>query len=299
MIVSILSTALEMSSPLILAALGEVLVERAGILNLGVEGMMLLGAFGGLWGASVAGSLYTGLLTGAVSGLLIGIVFSCLVVELNADQVSTGLAIWILSIGLTTFLGSEVFKGKIMIETLSTISIPILSSIPALGPILFQQNLLVYLTVISVFVVWVLLYRTRWGLCIRSVGENPSAADTLGINVFRVRHICVLVGGFMAGLAGAIFTLVRFGTWQPRITAGAGWMALVITWLGKRDPVGALAGGILFGGILSLQYSLQGLVSIPYQFMLMLPYAAVVITLLLISREERAPGGFTEPYSRE
>jgi simple sugar transport system permease protein len=302
-IVNILSATVELSTPILLVAMGEILTERSGVLNLGVEGIMLLGAIVSFWATYLGNSAAIGLLAGIAVGLLVGLLVAYWSVSLGADQVVTGLGIWILGSGLSSYLARIAFgtaPGRVVIEGIKQLNIPILSNIPILGEIFFQQNILVYLGLILVPIFWVVLFRTTIGLKIRAVGENPRAADTVGIKVFKIRYLCVLLGAALAGLAGSYLTVVRFHIWIDEIVAGRGWLALVVVWFGKRNPLRALGGAWLFGLIYALQYHFQATTPwIPYQFLLMLPYILTILFLVVMVGKEETPGAFTIPYKRE
>jgi len=301
-ILGILNATIELATPLLLAALGEIFVERSGILNLGIEGMMLVGAFAGFFGAFSTGNVAVGILTGVLAGALMGILMSLLSVKLGADQVVSGLAIWVFSIGLSTFLSREILgsaPGTVTIKGLSEAPIPLLSEVPIVGQILFRHNVMTYITLILTPILGIILFKTSFGLKIRAVGENPKAAAAMGIDVFLTRYICVIFGGVMAGIAGSYLTLARYHIWMEEVTAGIGWLALVVVIFGKRNPYRALVGAWLFGLIYALQYHFQISVPlIPYQFMLMLPYLAVIVLLLGLVGKEEAPAALGIPYER-
>jgi len=302
-VVEISAAIIEMSTPLLIAALGEIFVERSGVLNLGIEGMMLVGAFSGFAGAYFSGNFLFGFLIGLVVGMSIGALMAYLSVKLGVDQILAGLAIWIFSIGLSTFLARTILgiaPGTVTIKGLEPINIPLLSQLPILGPILFQHNILVYLVLISVPLFHILLFRTTFGLKVRAVGENPKAADTLGIHVHRIRFLCLLLGGAMAGLAGSYLTVARYHVWIEEVTAGMGWIALVVVFFGKRSPYRALLGAWIIATGFSLRYYLQiAAFWIPYQFILMLPYILTIILLVGIVGKEETPAAFCIPYKRE
>lgn len=306
LITALLAATIEFSTPILLAALGEVFVERSGVMNLGIEGIMLVGAFCGFWATYSTGIPELGIIVSLIVGSLMGLIMAILSVSIRADQVISGLAIWILGIGLSTYLSRKVLgivPGGVMIKGLSIIKIPILHEIPLLGPVFFEHNLIVYLTLILVPICGIILFNTTIGLKIRAVGERPRVADTLGVNVFRIRYLCVIFGGALAGLAGSYLTIGRLFTWVEEVTAGRGWLAIVVVLFGRRDPYKALVGAWIFGAIYALQYHLQAMATgIPYQFLLMLPYITTIITILaiiVVLGKEEAPGALGIPYSRE
>ena len=300
---SLLASTVEFSTPILLAALGEVLTERSGVMNLGIEGIMLIGAFCGFWGALTTGNPWFGILLALIAGALVGVLKAFFSITLKANQVIAGLAIWILGIGLSTYLSRTVLgiiPGTIMIPGLEKAPIPLLSNIPFIGEIFFNHNVLVYLTLLLVPVLHFILFKTTIGLKIRAVGENPRVADTLGVNVFLIRYLCTIIGAALMGVAGSYLTLGRLFTWVEEVTAGRGWLALAIVFFSKRYPFKALLGAWLFGAAYALQYHLQAMnIGIPYQFLLMLPYIVTIVTLLGIIGREEAPAALGIPYSRE
>lgn len=305
-IVGLFSGTIRIATPILLAALGEVFAERSGILNLGIEGIMLVGSSIGFAGAFLTGNVVAGIFIGLISGALFGLVIAIVTVTYGVDQVINGIAIWITGMGLSNFL-FVLFFGKYTtypsIIGLQPVHIPVLSQIPIVGPILFQQNLLVYLTFIAAPVLWLVLFKTTYGLKIRAVGENPKAADILGINVFKVRYVCVIIGGAAAGLAGTFLSVAYLNTYTPNNVAGRGFMAIAIVILGRWDPVRTLFGALLFGGVDAFQIRLQALstgagIAIPSQFLIMLPYLVTIFVLVLVSRKASAPSALTIPYKR-
>lgn len=303
LVTSLLASTVEFSTPILLAALGEVLTERSGVMNLGIEGIMLIGAFCGFWGALTTGNPWFGILIALIAGALVGVLKAFFSITLKANQVIAGLAIWILGIGLSTYLSRTVLgitPGTIMIPGLEKAPIPLLSNIPFIGKIFFNHNVLVYLTLLLVPILHFILFKTTIGLKIRAVGENPRVADTLGVNVFLIRYLCTIIGAALMGVAGSYLTLGRLFTWVEEVTAGRGWLALAIVFFSKRYPFKALLGAWLFGAAYALQYHLQAMnIGIPYQFLLMLPYIVTIITLLGIIGREEAPAALGIPYSRE
>jgi len=305
-VVALLAATIELSTPILLAAIGEIIAERAGVVNLGIEGIMLLGAFCGFWAVYVTEQSGSGLLAALFVGALMGLLMSYLSINLRADQLVSGLAIWILGIGLSTYLSRKVLgivPGGVMVKGFQPIYIPVLSDVPFLGPVLFRQNVLVYLTLALVPLTWFVLFHTTVGLKIRSVGEAPRVADTLGINVFRIRYVCTILGATLAGLAGSYLTLARMFTWIEEVTAGRGWLAIVVVLFGRRDPLKALIGAWAFGVVYALQYYIQAMgLGIPYQVLLMLPYLVTAMSLIIITivlRKEEAPAALGVPYARE
>ena len=273
------------SIPIMLAATGELVVERSGVLNLGVEGMMLMGAVIASITVITTGSLFLAVIFGALSGLLTSIVFGFLALVLATNQVATGLALTIFGTGLSGLIGAE-YVGK-AIQRLEALNIPILSNIPYLGPILFSHNILVYFSFIMAFIVGWFLLKTRRGLVLRAVGNNHDSAHALGYSVVFIRFCSVMFGGFMAGLGGAFLPLVLTPHWAEGMTAGKGWIALALvvfaSWRPLRIPIGAL----LFSGITVMQLVGQARGwAMPSQFLSMLPYLATIAVLVIISRNK-------------
>ena len=271
------------SIPIMLAATGELVVERSGVLNLGVEGMMLMGAVIASITVITTGSLFLAVIFGALSGLLTSIVFGFFALVLATNQVATGLALTIFGTGLSGLIGAE-YVGK-AIQRLEALNIPILSNIPYLGPILFSHNILVYFSFIIVFIVGWFLLKTKSGLVLRAVGNNHDSAHALGYSVVFIRFCSVMFGGLMAGLGGAFLPLVLTPHWAEGMTAGKGWIALALvvfaSWRPLRIPIGAL----LFSGITVMQLVGQARGwAMPSQFLSMLPYLATIAVLVIIAR---------------
>jgi len=282
------------ATPILLAGIGELVVERAGVLNLGVEGMMITGAIAGFMAATATGSPYLGFLVAAIAGAVLSSLFAFLLLVLLTNQVATGLALTLFGLGLSALMGQG-YNG-IKSPAFNTIDVPILSDIPVAGPILFSHDLIVYLGVALVAAVWWFLERTRAGLILRAIGENHDAAHSLGYNVRGVRFAAILFGGACAGLGGAYISLEIVPQWTDGMTAGAGWIALAIVVFASWKPWRLLLGAYLFGGVTSLQFNLQGArVPIPVEYLAMSPYIATIIVLVLISGG-RAPGSLGKTF---
>lgn len=283
---AILLTVVTAATPLVLASLGELVSERAGVLNLGVEGMMVMGAVLAFAATQATGSPYIGILAGIACGALFSLLFGFLTLTLVANQVATGLALTILGLGVSGQIG-EPYVGMSGIK-LQPIVIPLLSDIPFVGPILFKQDLIFYLSIALVFGVNWFLFRSRAGLKIRAIGDNHASAHALGIHVIRTRYLAVMFGGACAGLAGAQLSLVYTPQWVENMSAGRGWIALALVVFASWRPWRLLAGGYLFGAVSISQLHAQALgLGIPSQFLSALPYAATVIVLILISHNRR------------
>ncbi|HVO68562.1 MAG TPA: ABC transporter permease [Aggregatilineaceae bacterium] len=300
--VGIFASAVRWATPILLTALGEIFTERAGILNLGLEGIMLMGALTGFVGAYNTGSLWLGLLIAALTGMAMGLLMAFMSVTVKANQVVAGLGLMILGSGLSTLLFRLFFGLRTkppQIAMFPVQPIPLLDKLPALGDILFDHNVMVYVAFILVGVVWIVLYRTRYGLALRAVGERPEAVDTRGLNVDLLRYSALLIGGALAGIGGAYLTLANLGIFWTGMTAGRGFIAVAVVVFSRWDPVRALWGALVFGGAASLQTALQTLEApIPSELLLMLPYIATIVVLVGVSRRAEFPGAFAVPYSR-
>ena len=280
-VVSIIAAA----TPLLFAALGELVTEKSGVLNLGVEGMMLLGAVASFVTAIATGSFAFAIVVGALAGILMSLVFAVLTLSLLANQVATGLALTIFGVGLSALLGQS-YVG-VPLEALPKLSVSGISDIPLVGPIVFGQDFLVYLSIAMVFAVSWFLYRTRWGLVVRAVGESHNAAHAIGYQVIVIRYAAVMFGGAMAGLGGAYLSLSYTPMWIENMTAGRGWIALALVVFATWRPGRVMLGAYLFGGVTMLQLHGQGIgIDVPSQIMSMLPYLATVLVLVLISRDK-------------
>ncbi len=280
-VVSIIAAA----TPLLFAALGELMTEKSGVLNLGVEGMMLLGAVASFATAIATGSFVFAIVVGALAGALMSLVFAVLTLSLLANQVATGLALTIFGVGLSALLGQS-YVGT-PLEALPKLAIPGLSEMPLVGPIVFGHDFLVYLSIAMVFAVSWFLYRTRWGLVVRAVGESHDAAHAIGYQVIGIRYAAVMFGGAMAGLGGAYLSLAYTPMWIENMAAGRGWIALALVVFATWRPGRVMLGAYLFGGVTMLQLHGQGIgIDVPSQIMSMLPYLATVLVLVLISRDK-------------
>lgn len=302
-LVSLLQGSLLLAVPLAFGSLGGLLNERAGVVNIAIEGQLLTGAFGAAVVASIAGNAYVGLIAAPIAGLLIGAMLALFTVKYHVNQIIVGVVLNVFAVGLTSFLFSEVLKENESTlnnpPLLGTLPIPVLGNIPLIGPVLFRQTIIVYLLYIAVAVVAVALFRTRWGLRVRAVGEYPEAADTVGINVNRTRWGNVLLGSMVAGLGGAFFTIGFSGGFAQEMTAGKGYIALAAMILGRWRPWGALAAALLFGFADKLQLVLGVLgTPIPNQFMLMLPYLVTIFAVAGLVGRVRGPAAAGTPYEK-
>lgn len=283
---SILLTIATAATPLLIAALGELVVERSGVLNLGVEGMMIMGAVCGFAGAMIGGSPWIGLITGVLAGALFSLLFAFMTLSIAANQVATGLSLTILGLGLSGMIG-ESFVGQAG-SKLPNLYIYGLSDLPLVGRLLFGQDPIFYLSIALAGGVSWFLFRTRKGLTLRSVGDSPSSAHALGIPVIRYRYLAVLFGGACAGLAGAHLSLVYTPQWVENMSAGRGWIALALVVFASWRPMRVAAGAYLFGAVTIGQLHAQALgLGIPAQLLSSLPYVATIIVLVFMSRNKR------------
>ncbi|MDB0021266.1 ABC transporter permease [Candidatus Pseudothioglobus singularis] len=267
------------SAPLIFAAIGALLVERSGVLNLGVEGMMIVGALLGFVVISHTNNAYLAVLAALVAGMVIASIFAFLTQFLLTNQVATGLALTLFGLGFAAFAGRE--YTEVTIDLIGPIYIPILSQIPYIGPSLFSLNPLIYLAFFMVYIVWWFLFKTKQGLILRAIGDNHDAAHAIGHNVVLYRFMAILFGGAMAGLGGAFLSLVQVPIWGEGMTAGRGWIAIGLVVFASWQPFRVILGAVLFGGITVLQLHAQGFdIRISAQYLSMLPYLATIVILV-------------------
>lgn len=303
MLEAILLTVITAATPLVIAALGELVTERSGVLNLGVEGMMIMGAVIAFAATQATGSPYVGVLAGIAAGAAFSLLFGVLTLTLVANQVATGLALTILGLGLSGQIG-ESFVGQPGIK-LQPIEIPLLSEIPFLGRLLFRQDLIFYLSIALVIGIHWFLFKSRTGLKMRAIGDNHASAHALGINVIRTRYLAVLFGGACAGLAGAQLSLVYTPQWVENMAAGRGWIALALVVFASWRPLRLLAGGYLFGAVSIGQLHAQAFgIGIPSQVLSAMPYAATIVVLIIISHNRRTtlintPASLGKPFVPE
>ncbi|MGI8935760.1 MAG: ABC transporter permease [Phormidesmis sp.] len=304
---AILTAGIRLAVPVLLAVLGEIITQLSGVMNLGLEGVMLVGALAGfattysLEQATGSAELaaWIGLGAGLLAGAAMGLVMAWLSITCRADQVVAGITLVLLGQSLTTYCyRAAPALAKVRISGLSPWPIPILSSVPVVGKILFDHSLAVYLSVALVPLIGWLLYRTSWGLQIRASGEHPEAVETSGLSVLRIRYACVLAGSALAGLGGAVLTVGQLNLFIEGVTAGRGWIAVALVYFSRWQPSVALAGALLFGIADALQFRIQALGSetLPYEFLLMLPYALTLLVLVGSRLRDRTPTVLGIPY---
>jgi simple sugar transport system permease protein len=297
-----LAASIRIATPLLLVALGGLLSERAGTFAVGLEGMMLAGAFGGAVATFVFASPAIGLLASAASGAALGLIVALATTRFRADQIVMGLAVNILALGLTSFLLRALFGGQapvIQLQTLRALPLPYLSDLPGVGPILFRQPLLTYAAFLLTIAMYVFLLKTRTGLTLRAVGENPEAAFAVGSDPVRVRMAAVVAGAALAGLGGAVLSLQEVGTFTDGMTNGRGFIALAAVIVGRWMPFGTLFGCLLFGGVAALELRVQGWgLPISSYVIQMTPYLAALAVLAGIGRAARPPAAIGTPFVR-
>lgn len=301
--ISILAAAVTAGTPILYAALGELITERAGILNLGVEGIMLAGAVTGFIAAVSTGSSWWGLAAAMVAGGAVALIHAVLCISLRANQVVSGLALTLFGTGLSGYLG-KAYIGMPVPQPFKVLNLGLLSDIPLLGPVFFRHDILVYASYLLVPAMAFFIYRTRPGLILRALGENPAAVDALGFKVFSLRYLYVTLGGMLCGLGGAYLSLAYAPSWLENMTAGRGWIAVALVIFALWNPWRALIGSYLFGGVDALGFNLQVLgVTVPVFFLSMMPYLFTILVLTAVMARQggrlTAPGALGLPYNRE
>jgi simple sugar transport system permease protein len=298
-VTGILNTMVSLATPFLYAALGETIAQSSGVVNLGVDGIMLLGAFAAFYAALTTGSLWLGLLVAAMVGLLMGLLMSFVSVTLKAEQGVSGIGLYMFGLGMSSLL------FKILIGTVKTVqgfppvAIPLLGDIPFVGQILFRNSIPVYGAFLLVPLVWWMLEKTTLGLRIKSVGQNPAAADSLGINVDRIRYLSVCLGSTLAGIAGASLSISLLNLFQDNLTAGQGFIAVALVYFGGWNPIGVMGGALLFSVVNSLQLWMQVLgVKIPSSVAVMLPYLLTIAALTITVNRMRQPAALNKPFER-
>jgi simple sugar transport system permease protein len=301
-LLSALRAAIPAGTPLLLGTLGEVYTERSGVLNLGVEGMMIMGSVTAFGVAYATENVWLALFLAAIVGGLTALIHAFASITLKVNQVVSGLALTMLGLGLSGIVGKR-FIGRPLPVSIPPVHFPVLSDIPYLGELFFKFDPLVYISILLVPLLWFVLYHTRWGLSLRSVGESPATADAMGVNVVAVRYLATCFGGILAGLGGAYLSVVYAPSWIEGMTAGMGWIVIALTIFAMWDPLRALLGAYLFGGVRVLQYRLQPL-GISPNLLAMMPFIFTILVLMTSAGEAMrrrigAPAALMQPYSRE
>jgi ABC-type uncharacterized transport system permease subunit len=302
-IINVLAATIRISTPLLIGAMGELVAERSGVMNMGLEGMMMFGVFTVWWVSYLGGSTILGVGGAVIVGALLGLVLGVVVIYLKVDQTVSGLSINLLAIGVTEFvfrmMAARLETDAVQVDLLPNLNIPLLADIPYIGEILFQQSAFTYLAFLSVPVIAWFLRRTKFGLAIRSAGENPRAVDTRGINVNQVRLIATTFGGMMAGLGGA-FLMTVTSRFLVDMTGGRGWLAIIIVIAGNWNPLRMVLATLIFAFLGALQFTLTTFdIAIPYEFMLIMPYVLALVALSLSRVRSAQPDKLAVPYSRE
>jgi simple sugar transport system permease protein len=296
------AASVRMAAPLLIAGLGEAISETAGILNIGLEGIMLSGAFAAFIVAWATQNVWLGIMAGIAGGMLASLLHALLGVGRRADQTITGLALNFLASGLTSYFFLMAFGRTTSLPecpVLPAVEIPLLSSIPFFGPVLFSQNPFVYFAFVATGLVWLLFRRSEWGVILHAAGENPHAADSAGLDVIRTRYVAAAANGCFGGLAGASITLGTLGFFMENVTSGKGYIALVVVILGRRQPFGVALAALLLGAADALQFRMQtGNSGIPSQVFIMFPYLMTVIVLLFSIGKTRDPASLGIPFDR-
>ena len=299
-LVGILASGIRLATPYLYAAIGEAFGQRSGVLNLGVEGQMLIGAFAAFYVAFITENLWLGMLAAVVVGALMGLAMAFVTVNLHAEQGISGIGFYLFGLGLSDLLFQKLLGTVETVKGFSKIQIPVLSDLPYVGDIFFRQNILVYIAFLLVPIAWFVLNKTTLGLKIRAVGENPEAADSLGVSVARVRYFTITLGGILSGVAGASLSIALLNVFQQNMTSGLGFIAVALVYFGAWRPWGVLGGALLFSMVNSLQLWIQVLgIPIPSDIAVMMPYVLTILVLVATVSRVRAPSALTRPFERE
>ena len=298
-LIGILTSGIRLATPYLYAAIGETFGQLSGVLNLGVEGMMLMGAYTGFVVTFRTGNPWLGLLAAIVVGLLMGLLMAFISVTLKAEQGISGIGIYLVGLGLSDLLFHRTIGSVEPVSGFQPVPIPLLSKIPVIGEIFFQHNVLVYGAFALVLVTWFILNKTTWGLKIKAVGQNPAAADSLGVNVSVVRYVTVSIGGILSGIAGASLSIALLNVFQQNLTSGMGFIAVALVYFGGWSPFGVLAGSLLFSTVNALQLWVQVLnIPIPADFAAMMPYVLTILALIFAVRKVNQPAALTKIFER-
>lgn len=299
-LVGILASGIRLATPYLYAAIGETFGQRSGVLNLGVEGQMLLGAIAAFYVAFTTGNLWAGMLAAVIIGAVMGLAMAFVTINLQAEQGISGIGFYLFGLGMSALLFQKLLGTVETVSGFSPVNIPVLSGIPVLGEIFFRQNILVYGAFALVPIGWFVLNKTTLGLKIRAVGENPEAADSLGVSVSRVRYFTIILGGILSGVAGASLSIALLNVFQQNMTSGLGFIAVALVYFGGWRPWGVLLGALLFSMVNSLQLWVQVLgIPIPSDFAVMMPYVLTILALVVTVQRVRSPSALTKPFERE
>lgn len=298
-LIGVLASGIRLATPYLYASIGETFGQRSGVLNLGVDGQMLLGAFAGFYVVFNTGNLALGVAAAILVGALMGLAMAFVSVTLQAEQGISGIGFYLFGLGLSDLLFQKTLGTVETVSGFRPIHIPVLSDLPVLGQVLFSQNLLVYIAYAMVPIAWFILNKTNFGLMIRSVGENPEAADSLGVSVSRVRYFTVTLGGAFSGLAGASLSIALLNVFQQNLTSGLGFIAVALVYFGGWRPFGVLVGSLLFSSVNALQLWVQTLnIPIPSDIAIMMPYVLTILALVVAVQRVRPPAALTKPFER-
>lgn len=298
-LVGILASGIRLATPYLYASIGETFGQRSGVLNLGVEGQMLLGAFAAFYVSLTTGNLWLGVLAAAITGILMGLAMAFVSINMQAQQGISGIGFYLFGLGLSDLLFQKLMGTVETVSGFRPIEIPLLSKIPILGEILFSQNIMVYGAYLMVFVAWFVLNKTTLGLKIKAVGESPEAADSLGVSVSKVRYFTVTFGGMMSAIAGASLSIALLNVFQQNMTSGLGFIAVALVYFGGWRPFAVMGGALLFSMVNSLQLWVQVLnIPIPSDFAVMMPYVLTILALILTVQRVRPPSALTKPFDR-
>ena len=298
-LIGIAFSGIRLATPYLYAAVGETFAQRSGVVNLGVDGIMLVGAYAAFYLALTTGNLWLGLVAAALVGLVMGLLMAVVSVSLKAEQGISGIGLYLFGLGLSSLLFKTTIGTVKTIIGFQPVNIPWLSDIPVLGEILFRHSLLVYGAFLLVPLSWWVIEKTTWGLKIRAVGQHPAAADSVGVSVNRVRYVCVALGGVLAGIAGASLSIALTNLFQENLTSGQGFIAVALVYFGGWSPVGVLRGALLFSFVNALQLWMQVLgVKIPSDLAVMLPYLLTIAALAVAANRARQPAALNKPFER-
>jgi ABC-type uncharacterized transport system permease subunit len=299
-LVGILASGIRLATPYLYAALGETFGQRSGVLNLGVEGQMLLGAFFAFYVSITTGNLWLGLLAAVIVGAAMGLAMAFVTINLQAEQGISGIGFYLFGLGMSTLLFQMTLGTVETVRGFPPVHIPVLSDIPIVGEIFFDHSIVVYIAYILVPIATFILNKTNLGLKVRAVGENPEAADSLGVSVARVRYITVTMGGVLSAIGGASLSIALYNVFQQNMTSGLGFIAVALVYFGGWRPAGVLLGALLFSVVIAFQLWLQVKgAAIPSDLLVMLPYILTIVALVLTVQRVRAPSALTKPFKRE
>jgi simple sugar transport system permease protein len=299
-ILGILASGIRLATPYLYAAIGETFGQRSGVLNLGVDGQMLLGAFAGFYLTYQTGNPWLGLLLAILVGAVMGLIMGFITVTLHAEQGISGIGIYLFGLGMSDLLFQKTIGTVETVSGFKPIHIPVLSELPVVGEVLFQHNILVYLAFLLVPISWFVLNKTTLGLKIRAVGENPEAADSLGVSVKGIRYFTCILGGTLSGIAGASLSIALLNVFQQNLTNGMGFIAVALVYFGGWRPLGVMVGSLLFSMVNSLQLWVQVLsIPIPSDIAVMMPYVLTILALVVAVQRVRPPTALTKPFERE